>query len=644
MHSRATIFLIILIGTVFPQAVIDYMQLGPSLITNSSDTDCQAVITYNGESAIGVKYLIWDSTGSRKTPAYSDSAECIGTNWVSGKLCHSGYFDPVPLTGVITCLFEISHGDQVVTEQVAAARVCETNCPPGCGDGVCVGNESTITCAQDCLPYRIEMEILSPKENIGIKRGEEVQLIVELKNRDGPVGGAELYASGFFGEISMDEVAGEEGMYWGKVVVSEDSDGPGMIEFKVHGEDSIEIKHVIVKVIPKIDLELDIKDTYSLGEIVFIEPVMKSIVENVGGTCYVELHNSVGKTVYRKNATAINGSVSFSYHSSLVEEIGDWNITLECVDSFGNLGEWSGSFDMVDVEPGSFLEIVHLGPIVGAYKRGSTVSVTVRVLREGSSVSGADVFFLSPSNGRMDMKEVSDGVYGSPYTIQWSDSVGTWRITSRASLKTDSGIVEGSTYRDISITPAPIDITVLRPNKGEFGVGETVEIMVKAEYPNGELANITRPRLILGEKEINMKEVSVGTYRTYYKVEDSEFDEILFTINMEDAHYNAGSKRFALKVTGTSVSYYFEQYGYIVAFLILAGVIWIWLYFKRTSGHMKKEKLVRRKEELIHMKKNLQVRYLKEGSIDRKAFQELNDEYEEELDRLEQELEDEDND
>ncbi|MFH1448416.1 MAG: hypothetical protein ABIG39_06130 [Candidatus Micrarchaeota archaeon] len=650
MRQCVPILLICMIAVGFSQPTIDYMQLVPQLMSDDADTDCQAIITYDGDEDVLVSYWIWDLGSSQTYPMYSGTIGCIGVDWASGKICHTDYFAPEQLSGVVTCLFQVSAGEVTISKTVVAARECKENCPPDCGNGVCGDDESSLNCAQECLQYRLETEVLAPGVNDRIRRGEVVGLKVSLKTKGTPLIGAEVVAGGFFGEeLLLDDGmqgAGDsgEGAYGGSMLVPNDANGINMIEFQINGNESTDIQYVNVFVVPRLELEVSVGGPYSLGGIVTLHVEYPAVQEGARGYGVLEMYSPSGALAYSENTSFERGEVSFSYHTTLVDEVGTWDVGLSIVDEFENSGEWNGTFELHDVEPGSFLTLEHLGPKVGAYVRGTTVSVTVRVTKEGNPVSGADVTFFTPGGNGLWMKEVGKGVYGSPYTIKWGDGVGVWRITTQASEETDSERIGGTTFADVSITPAELDITILNPNRGEFAIGETLGILTRIEYPNGELANASKSKVTIGGRDIPMTEVSVGMYRVYYRIEEGSADELVFSVDAEDMYANTASKRFVVRVTGTSMMYYVEQYMYIGVFILIAGIVWGWIFVKQSRRQSGKGQLLKRKMELLALQKKLQERYLKEGSVNRKTFYEMTNEYGSELEEIDRKLEEVDND
>lgn len=641
----AMLLVIAMMGALFSQPGISYMQLTPSLISDNADTDCQAIITSSGAGAVTVRYFIWGTNGSRERPVYSGNAECIGESWGSGRVCHSGYFNPRPLFGAVICRLEASDGENLIGKNAFAARACGTDCPPNCGNGRCDDGETLLNCAQDCLSSRLDVIVRSPEQNLKVNRGDEIQLKVSVMGEGKALAGAKVTAGGFFGRVELlddgqhSDGAANDGTYAGTVVVPDNSTGMNLVEFETNYGGFSDLQYVAVNVIGALQLDVVVGGPYALGDAVSINGRAVASGKPAAGESLLELYPASGRLVHSEKKTFTGGGFSFSYHSTLEDELGNWTVRINVTDLHGNAGSWTGRFLMTMLPAGSYLDVEHIGPVVGVYRRGSAVSVTARVKRDGTSVSGATVLFVAPDGSAVEMKEVGSGVYGIPYRIKSTDPLGSWTIITKASLKTDSGIIEGSSSHVVSIAPSQLQIEIIRPERGEFSIGDTVEVLASVKYPDGEPMTSGQVTLVAGGSRIHMEPAISGSYVAYYTIGGGREGETMLSVEADDGYSNSGSKAFMVLVKGTSVLFLLDSYKVVLIPALFALCVVLFTLVRKRFGHNRKEKLLQRKGEIMELQMKLQTAYLKEGSVDRKTFYDMGSKYDSELQKIDNELE-----
>ena len=643
MRLAFILALFILAGIPHSQLNVQYAELVPQLIFDNADPDCQSFVTYAGPGEPQVSYYIWDSNASREHPSYSGPATCIGQSWSSGKACHSGFFNPRPLSGVVHCAIEALGNDELAGKCSIAASTCK-NCPEGCGDGKCSKGESSSTCAQDCIFYGLEIKILEPECYARLHRGESFKLKVMVRKNGAALKGAAVTATGFFGSaqllddgISGDDAAGD-GTYAGSAVVPSSALGVLPIEFTIKDESVRESRDTLSLVVSNMKVVGEAGTTQKLGDLIVIRGNATSLGRPANGVAVLELYTPSGKLAYTEKSALSGGSAVFSYHGTLADELGNWTARINATDIFGNSGSWSGAFLMAKLTPGTFLEVEHISPVVGAYARGSTISVSIRVKKDGKPVSGAKAFFISPENKPIEMNEVGNGIYGLIYTIKQSDPLGTWTIVSRVSEDSKEGKIEGGSSYKIRIVPSNLRVEITRPDRGEFAVGDNIEIVAIAKYPDDEPVNASLASVLIGGDRIRMEQAQKGVFVAYYAMPEGRASEIMLTVEIEDGYGNSGSKSASLSISGTSLLYMLDKNRFIVIPAAIAIIIGFFTFCKNCIFASKKDRLLKRKGQLLALQAKLQEQYLKQGSIDRKTFYDMSAKYDSELQRIEHEL------
>ncbi|MFH0818240.1 MAG: hypothetical protein V1909_06445 [Candidatus Micrarchaeota archaeon] len=636
----ALIVFVSLASVSFSQVDVQYAELVPQLISDNADPDCQTFVTYSGQGEPSVQYFIWDSKGGRENPTYSGEATCIGNSWASGKACHSRFFNPQPLTGVVYCAIEASSGEEMAGKCAISARACKA-CGAGCGDGKCSEGETSKTCSQDCLFYGPEVKVLAPICYTTLHRGETVALKLSARNEGAPLTGAAVSASGFFGSVSLfdgNDNAPGDGIYAANVTVPRDAFGVLPIVFTVKGKGVSEERATLVRVVSGMAVFAEIAKSQKLGDVVPVRGSASSLGRPADGEARAEFYSPSGKLIFTEKATLANGSFAFSYHSTLTDELGNWSVMVNATDGLGNSGSWAGDFALAKLAPGSFLEVEHISPVAGAYSRGSTLSVSVRVKIEGKPLSGAKVFFFSPANAPVEMSEVGSGVYGATYKIAQGDPLGAWAVVSRATATTDSGTVEGGSSYKVNVVPSTIRVEITRPVQAEFSVGDMMEVVATAEYLDGESVTATRAFAVIGGDRVHMEQSQPGAFFAYYSIPEEKQGELMLTVEIEDGAGNFGSKGATVSVRGTALLYLIDKNRFIVIPAVIAILIAIGTFCKNCLRSSKKGNLLKRKEQVIALQAKLQGQYLKEGSVDRKTYYDLSAKYDSELQKIEHEL------
>ncbi|MFH1470585.1 MAG: hypothetical protein ABIF01_02450 [Candidatus Micrarchaeota archaeon] len=631
------IFVMLLQPLIFSEINVQYAEIVPQLIADNSDPDCQAFITYGGPGEPTVNYYIWDSKGGRDNPTHFGIATCIGSNWQTGKACHSSFFNPKPLSGVVYCAIEASTDKEVAGKCSIAARTC-SDCPSGCGDAKCSGGETSSTCAQDCMFYGVEVKILSPECYATLHRGETFLLKISARKDGAPLKNAKVSSSGFFGSSALIEESANTGIYTAESTVPTTSEGVLSINFFVSDEGRVEKRTALVWVTPTLKVTANVLPIQKLGDIIPVTGNISSLGMPANGHAEVAFYSPSGRLMHIEQVIVSNGTFISYYHGALNDEVGNWSITINTTDEFKNSGSWSGLFLLAEFAPGSFLEVEHISPVVGVYSRGSTVSVTVRVKKEGQPLTGANAMFFTPDNKPVEMLEVGGGVYSATYTINQNDPLGVWAVITRASYKVDSGVVEGLSSHKVSIAESTLSIDITRPERASFGYGDTVEVVATASYPGGDPVNASRAFVSVRNEKIHMEQTQPGTFVAYYQIPPEREGEAILTVSIQDEYGNSGTKSATMEISGESLLFMLDRNRFIIIPAAIAIVIAAVTFCRNCIFASRKNRLIKRKDELIKLQAKLQAQYLKEGVIDRKTFYDLSAKYDSELQRIEHEL------
>ncbi len=333
--------------------------------------------------------------------------------------------------------------------------------------------------------------------------------------------------------------------------------------------------------------------------------------------------------------TEDNGSYSGTHYISYGNPPGTWTITVTAVDNLGNIGENSKSIT-VGLPENDVYSPLFTSPATGSYMRGKPLTISATFTHGESNVEGATVFANSPTGEDIPLSGTAAGTYENTYKIKFDDPVGNWSISVEAKKTSDNTFQAGGTYKTIQIENATLAVNLQRPGPTEntFEAGKEVVVRVEVLYPfdggpvEGATVSVNNP----AGGSLTLTPEGSGVYSTTYAPQN--IDNWSMVIQAFDPDNNYGETRKLINFTAPGVPSFLEQYWWA----ILSGILAIALV-SVYSGRKKRlaNKLVdiqREIKEIPKLKKDAAIKYFKNGTISRSAYDGLVKKYDARMDVL----------
>ena len=319
-----------------------------------------------------------------------------------------------------------------------------------------------------------------------------------------------------------------------------------------------------------------------------------------------------------------NGSFVYNYSISFGDPEGMWKVEVSTVDSVGNT-VYKDIFVNVSLPENSVrYKVIFLSPPKGAvYQRGATFNVSVLVMSGDTGVTSLLTTCTLPPMEKINLTEIGDGYYRGEIKIPWNAEEGTWYL-SVESINTENGFAGGSSSY-ISVKSAPLEIEILKPASNSIKYAEKVEFEVKVTYLSGEPVTDAIVRASLSDEEINFTNSGNGTYTAVYSP-DRNTNYMLLSITAVDRYNNSGylSRVFYLSYR-SSIPLDIKM---IAIILMAMGALGAVFYrTKRTMFAKHLEDVKRELDEIRRLQREAVIKYYREGTISRKTYDMLMQEY-----------------
>ena len=520
-----------------------------------------------------------------------------------------------------------------------------TTIPNCCGNGACEKPENFFTCSADCPPEFLSLRIYSPNFGQDFLRGERMHLLVKVFAEFVPAPNAMVSASGFFGKVFLfddgmhgDGAAGD-GLYGAYVDIgSWVPYGPQAISFDARIGNSNGKRSLVILITNNLVLDISL-DTpiLELGDTVYISGNVSGGQE--GKEHDVSLELSAYDSDISSQTKKTKGDFDFTYRTSFLDSAGDWIASITVFDDENNSRKVSTPLLVQEPVPEKFLIVEYLSPMPGAYLKGQDVQVTIKVTDGGNPITGAQAKAYGPKHRAFPLEEVGDGVYSSTYTISMDDPSGLWEIQSRV-YKTENGVLHGGAASTIvAITDAPIKLTVKEPAKQVYSIGETLPINVLASYSEEKPADNLVLLVRLKDRSITARQVERGVYDAALELDPSLEGSNIMIILARDPYENYGMVQVPFKVQGYSPWYYIKLYWIPIILILLIALSVSAYYMRLLRKRGKLRQLLEQKQTIVEKQRRVQSDYFVERSMDRGTFDQLSQKYDEELRKVEREIE-----
>ncbi len=325
------------------------------------------------------------------------------------------------------------------------------------------------------------------------------------------------------------------------------------------------------------------------------------------------------------------GLYDFNYQSSFLDPKGNWRVVLK-----DNENTAEKAIIVNEPREAGFLIVKFLSPPLKTFYRGEKIVVSVNLKDNDVDISDANVFFWSVDGKKIPLRNSLGGNYIFDYTIPLGARTGDWELLVLAEKNTGQKI-GGSALLSLKVEKAPLVLEVLKPSAFYFDLGQKVEFVIKAYYPDNSFLSNGKAKVVFLEKEFELTSLDGNMFGKELDLTGFSLGSVQANIVVEDEFGNSGSTTLDM-VAGCSVTCLLANYGLIALTAIVIIFIFARLVFSKTSYHLEIKKLEAEKEKNLELIKNLQSNYFAKGTINPDNYRKDLAQYKEKISELEEKI------
>jgi hypothetical protein len=337
----------------------------------------------------------------------------------------------------------------------------------------------------------------------------------------------------------------------------------------------------------------------------------------VSGECDADVEVrmlSAKRMVFEGNAECRDHAFELSYEIAFSDPAGAWNIAV----SSGDRDET----ERVIVKPvreSQFFIITFLSPSREIYARGEDLNMSVRVTDAGEEVESASVFTWGALGEKMELAYLGEGIYFLHYSIPPDAPTGQWNVVVTAEKNAGERTFGGENSKILSIEKALIPIAFAKPAVKSVQAGETLEIEVKATYPNGSLLRSPSAALSFDGRTCEMHDNNNGFFACSLEVEAAQAGVRQILVEISDEFGNTGKSGMDITVGIGAAS---VLLGILPAAVVLLAAAFAAWFFALPRMRQKRESRFLGKEgkELEAKIRKLQEDYFEKGSVGKEEY------------------------
>ncbi|MEW6295009.1 MAG: hypothetical protein AB1467_01795 [Candidatus Diapherotrites archaeon] len=343
-----------------------------------------------------------------------------------------------------------------------------------------------------------------------------------------------------------------------------------------------------------------------------------------------------------KAGPGIKEFYSFTYNISCLDPEGEWLLTVRDA----NTTETKKIYVSSSPEPGKnycqFLKIKFLSPSSTTYIRTSSLNISVEITDAGIPVSNAEAYYWDLEGRKNRLSFVGNGIYSLRdlnYYIKPDALTGQAEITVIAQALVSDKFHGGEQSLPINIEPAAIDLEIRKPIGNDFIYGSPIRIELDAVYPDGSSPKNATVKFSYGKEQ----DIDLNKTKGFYWAEIASYNlkNELLTIEIRAGDQFGNKGKTTLNLNPLGYWYFILQQNAIFFIFPALFIIYIsYLSVKEARIFIDKIRLQRRKRKLVELKKKLQDDYFNKQLISRQIFYQQSENYELELDQIEERLQD----
>ncbi|GEM_PF-1555566 len=564
------------------------------------------------------------SGGENKCTCPTDCGACAGS--VAGKLCMYYSCDPT------------SSFCQTLTQY------------PCCGNNICEVGENFANCSWDCAPKALTVAIWDFDETKHFLRGDKVVFKAFVTGDGVPVKEGSIAATGPFSQMKLYDDGNHadnkksDGVYANTLSIDR-SIAKGTHSVIVNAEKLGVSASKTIKLIvdPVLDFPVSAsKSQMVLGDIISFSGSAKRrgkpVLQQISFSAADENSNPIAG-FSQSIVPDENGNFSFDYHTSMIEPIGEWAVSAEVSDEFGNIGSFQKKIKVAAPGTAMFLDLEFLFPPEdqdSVFERGDEVKLLAGLVFEGEPLSEAKVTAVFADSYSVELSESAPGKYTGKFEIPFDFPTGIVELRGIASKEIERTNYNGAALARLIIKEAQIKIAVVEPSVNVFAVGETINFSLSLKYSSGAAATGTAFTAIASDgREIALKETRPGNFEGTVSIIASDLNGFGVSFNAVDSFGNKGAKSIPFEIMESrSLFFYFLTDPLLVVFILLGIIILVVLLFFVFRLRKRLSALEKRRAELAKLREELQENYFSRGVIDKAEYYNLMSQYTNELERI----------
>lgn len=382
------------------------------------------------------------------------------------------------------------------------------------------------------------------------------------------------------------------------------------------------------------------KTTYEKGQEIQLSGTVDDPNGNAVKSGTVTLNFSTGTWSEQMNAVVTNGVFQTKYYITFDKFEGNWIVAATAVDSLGHTTAIATRINIIITVPEiyKYYTIAILSPLPGqVYKRGEDVSFTVSIVENEIKIRGATVTIQPPDGTKVFLSEISPGLYSKSYTLRMNSKLGNWSVYIAGSTGENEMFKAGFAYVPIKVEPTELSLEIVEPIGKSFETGEKITFVAKLLYPDGSPVEEGIVSAMKNDgSTLNFKKSGNGLYTAVYTAADEDLGYLNIQISATDVYGNLGViKGTALEIIPMQLSSYFVRYWWFTGMMLLGLSFALGVVTRDVSRTVRLRNFKREVMELGRLKKDKATEYFISGSISRETYDNLLQEYESKLAKLE---------
>jgi len=328
-----------------------------------------------------------------------------------------------------------------------------------------------------------------------------------------------------------------------------------------------------------------------------------------------------------------NKEFSFRHFISCTDPSGDWIINIK--DEYEE--EQQIRIYVNSSVQCEFLRVDFISPSSSSYFRTQKFDVRVKLTDAGKEVNNAEVYFWDFFGDKKRMYFESNGIYYfEGVEIPVDAEIKKWDLMV-VSVSGDKEKNGGSNIVSFDVTKVPIDLKLINPAIKEFTFGKILLLKVKPVYPDSSPAQEVKVWVEYNGMKFDLEDDSLGNYFIDIPTEDLNAEIFYLNVFAEDIYGNSGNLSLNLEPKG-QLYFYIAQNAIVYIFPIIFIVYVLFVSFKEGNVFVKRLLLKRKKKKLLILMKKMQDDYFNRQIISREIYLKQFDDYNRELDQLENRL------